>query len=211
GRNGQWATISASRSPRVDAGRITWRPKEVDERREQEATSTQRDDKNATRTCEAGPRGGRGSKEGKNNATIHSNCSQSGHAARRDDHHRLGHRRPVPGQRAAERAAGRRGPGLLYRSRRRHRRCREYDPERHFLVHDAEEQTRARPQWRSGGAGLLRDRRELLVTRTGRSPEGSKICRTCGAAEARLLRRPIREARGDWRSVALVILMLVSA
>jgi len=48
------------------------------------------------------------------------------------------------------------------------------------------------------------------VTRTGRSPEGSKICRTCGAAEARLLRRPIREARGDWRSVALVILMLVS-
>ena len=60
-------------------------------------------------------------------------------------------------------------------------------------------------------AGLVRDRREPLVTRTGRSPEGSKICRTCGAAEARLLRRPIREARGDWRSVALVILMLVSA
>src|SRR3989442_2989007 len=53
--------------------------------RNQEATSAQRDNKNATRTCEAGPRGGRGSKEGKNNATIHSNCSQSGHAARRGE------------------------------------------------------------------------------------------------------------------------------
>jgi len=60
------------------------------------------------------------------------------------------------------------------------------------------------------GAGLRRDRRELLVTRTGRSPEGSNICRTCEAAEARLLRHPNQQASGDWRSVALVILMLVS-
>jgi len=57
-------------------------------------------------------------------------------------------------------------------------------------------------------AGLVR--RELPVTRTGRSPEVSKTCRTCEAAEVRLLRRPNRQARGDWRSVALVILMLVS-
>jgi len=39
---------------------------------------------------------------------------------------------------------------------------------------------------------------------------GHKICLTCEAAEARLLRRPTRPARGDWRSVALVVLMLVS-
>jgi len=48
------------------------------------------------------------------------------------------------------------------------------------------------------------------VTRKSRSPEVSKTCRTCDAAEARLLRRPNRRVRGDWRSVALVILMLVS-
>jgi len=34
GRNGQWTTISASSSPRVDAGRITWRRKEAESRRE---------------------------------------------------------------------------------------------------------------------------------------------------------------------------------
>ena len=56
----------------------------------------------------------------------------------------------------------------------------------------------------------MRDRRELLVTRTGRSFDLSKTCRTGDAAEARLLRRPNRRVRGDWRSVALVILMLVS-
>jgi len=39
---------------------------------------------------------------------------------------------------------------------------------------------------------------------------GHKICLKCEAAEARLLRRPNRPARGDWRSVALVVLMLVS-
>ena len=34
GRNDQWTTISASSSPRVDAGCITWRRKGVDRRRE---------------------------------------------------------------------------------------------------------------------------------------------------------------------------------
>jgi len=39
---------------------------------------------------------------------------------------------------------------------------------------------------------------------------GRKRCPRCEAAEARLLLRPDRPARGRWRSVALAILMLAS-
>ena len=35
-------------------------------------------------------------------------------------------------------------------------------------------------------------------------------CPRCKAAEARLLRRPNRHPWGGWRSIALVVLMLVS-
>jgi len=39
---------------------------------------------------------------------------------------------------------------------------------------------------------------------------GHQSCRRCETAEARLLQRRERHPWGDWRSIALVILMLVS-
>ena len=39
---------------------------------------------------------------------------------------------------------------------------------------------------------------------------GHQSCRRCEAAEARLLQRRERHPWGDWRSIALVILMLAS-
>ena len=68
GRNGQWTTIPASRSPRVDAGRITWRPKEVDERLAESrgnvnSTSRQKRNTNLRSRPEGGPGEQRGEEQ----------------------------------------------------------------------------------------------------------------------------------------------------